>query len=237
MKVIAPLLLLLVAVAPANAGVRAKCRRICRREIAALMEGCIADGAATCVSVPSTITTTTTTTASSTTTTTLRFMDNGDGTVTDHQTGLQWEKKTDDGTAHDKDNAYSWSTDYGGTSPNGTAFTSFLASLNGCVSSDGVAVTGGFAGYCDWRLPTIAELQTIVDTSHGSCAGGSGACIDPIFGPTAAESPIYWSGTTSAEFPDGAWGVVFIKLGDDGNLATGSKGAFEQVRAVRSLGR
>src|SRR5262245_57624763 len=36
----------------------------------------------------------TTTTTSSTTTTTLRFVDNGDGTVTDNQTGLQWEKKS-----------------------------------------------------------------------------------------------------------------------------------------------
>jgi hypothetical protein len=44
-----------------------------------------------------------------------RFVDNGDGTVTDNQTGLQWEKKT---TAvgsvanladpHDVDNAYTW---------------------------------------------------------------------------------------------------------------------------------
>src|SRR6059036_1572800 len=37
--------------------------------------------------------TTTTSTTGSTTTTTLRFVDNGDGTVTDNQTGLQWEKK------------------------------------------------------------------------------------------------------------------------------------------------
>src|SRR5690242_10587120 len=42
----------------------------------------------------STTSTTTTTTTSTTTTTTPRFVDNMDGTVTDNETGLQWEKKT-----------------------------------------------------------------------------------------------------------------------------------------------
>src|SRR5262245_33383010 len=37
-----------------------------------------------------------------------RYRDNGDGTVTDYDTGLQWEQKTDDGTLHDKDNQYIW---------------------------------------------------------------------------------------------------------------------------------
>ena len=49
-------------------------------------------------------------------------------TVADHDTGLLWEKKTDDSTLHDKDNAYNWST--GTNNPDGTAFTVFLASLN-----------------------------------------------------------------------------------------------------------
>ena len=36
-----------------------------------------------------------------------RFEDRGFGlTVFDHQTGLEWEKKTDDGGIHDKDNGY-----------------------------------------------------------------------------------------------------------------------------------
>jgi hypothetical protein len=40
----------------------------------------------------------------------VRFVDNGDGTVTDTRTGLMWEQKTDDGSIHDKDNVYTWST-------------------------------------------------------------------------------------------------------------------------------
>ena len=45
------------------------------------------------------------------------------GTVTDYDTGLQWEQKTGDSTVHDKDNTYSWSPSLG--PPDGTAFTVF----------------------------------------------------------------------------------------------------------------
>ncbi len=78
----------------------------------------------------------------------------GSGMVTDHLTGLQWEQKTDDGSVHDKDNGYSWSVGGNGfAAANGTVFTSFFATLNSGSC---------FAGQCDWRLPTRAELQTIL---------------------------------------------------------------------------
>ncbi len=160
-----------------------------------------------------------------------RFVDNGDGTITDRVTGLQWEQKTDDGSLHDKDNMYSWSLELGQTAPTGTLFTRFLPALNDCVSSDGATMTGGFANHCDWRVPTIVELQTILDTTRGTCGGGSGACIDPVFGPTVAS--LYWSNTTDAAFANGAWAVYF-DISSSGNLSHGDKGAFEQVRAVRS---
>ena len=140
-----------------------------------------------------------------------RLVDNGDGTVTDRQTGLMWEKKTTDGSIHDWGNYYAWSTS--GTAPDGGAFTTFLNTLNGgatgvgnCVSADGVTQTGGFAGHCDWRLPTIGELQGIVDSSATGCGSGS-PCIDPAFGPT--QSFDYWSATTYAPNPDYACVVNF----------------------------
>jgi hypothetical protein len=69
-----------------------------------------------------------------------RFTDNGT-TVTDNLTGLQWEKKTDDSTVHDKDDRYSWSAGF--AAADGTAFTTFLPVLNGGAC---------FAGQCDWRF-------------------------------------------------------------------------------------
>ena len=41
------------------------------------------------------------------------------------------------------------------------AMAGFEGPIIGAVN--GHAVTGGFAGQCDWRLPTGAELQTIAD--------------------------------------------------------------------------
>ena len=38
----------------------------------------------------------------------LSYTNNGDGTVTDNNTGLMWEKKTHDGTVHDKDNLHAY---------------------------------------------------------------------------------------------------------------------------------
>jgi hypothetical protein len=70
------------------------------------------------------------------------YVDNGDGTVTDTRTGLTWEKLSDDGSIHDRHDTYDRS--------NLTAKTAFLNAY-------------GFAGYTDWRLPTIHELQTLVN--------------------------------------------------------------------------
>src|SRR5438309_9105764 len=39
----------------------------------------------------------------------LRYVDNGNGTITDLNTGLMWEKKVQDGGLHDWSNKYEWS--------------------------------------------------------------------------------------------------------------------------------
>lgn len=157
-----------------------------------------------------------------------RYGVNGDGTVTDYDTGLQWEQKTDDRSVHDAGNLYDWSPSLG--RPDGTAFTSFLGTLNNGTSRDGATSDGCFAGRCDWRLPSIVELQTIVDLAAPGCGDGS-ACIDQtVFGPTIAF--FYWSATTDAEFPVFAWGVTF------GDGKAGASSAIEDatlfVRGVRS---
>jgi hypothetical protein len=163
---------------------------------------------------------------------TIRFVDNGDGTVTDRGTELTWEKKTTGvgsgvnlADAHDVDNTYKWSSIVGQAPPDGTAFTDFLYRLNGGTSPDGSVTSGCFAGHCDWRLPTIEELGTILDFGPG-CAGGS-PCIFAEFGPT--QPAFYWSATTLAGAPHTALVVNF----SDGLLNADLKGFVYYVRAVR----
>jgi hypothetical protein len=38
----------------------------------------------------------------------LRYVDNGDGTITDLNTLLVWEKKSDDGSIHDQNAGHTW---------------------------------------------------------------------------------------------------------------------------------
>ena len=125
-----------------------------------------------------------------------RFVDNGDGTITDNQAGLQWEKKVNDPTSvHGVGflNRQAWSAACNDTSPDGPIFTAFIAALDD-------ATTGCFAGHCDWRVPSIAELESIVDPSL--CAADMNTpCIDPIFLPTDV---VDWSSTTDERFPDEA---------------------------------
>ena len=178
-----------------------------------------------------------------------RFEDCGDGTVADHQTGLQWEKKTGAlGSAvfcdtvpcpdpQDVNNLYAWTR---GTALDdypfdGVAFTDFLARLNG--KFDPFAMTGCFADHCDWRLPEISELQTILvgrDAAPGQVTTCSDApCIDPDFaavgGPTASSG--YWSASTNLVVTrhGEAWFVDFF----DGTLGLLDKVNPDHVRAVR----
>ncbi len=159
-----------------------------------------------------------------------RFVDHGDGTVTDNRTGLMWEKKTDDGTVHDKDNFYWWTDDADGdsTDPDGTAFTEFLAELNNCTYKLGGETTGGFAGHCDWRLPDVAELHSILLEEH---PGFDEPCIDEtVFGPMGPLGD-YWSSMTSASNPEDAY-VVMLDYGC-GDLGPSNKNGHSYARAVR----
>jgi hypothetical protein len=84
---------------------------------------------------------------------TLSYMDNGDGSVTDVNTGLMWEKKSDDGSIHDKDTSYTWDN----------AFAVHVAGLN----------TANFAGYSDWGAEPAraAEHRALPENQPGRLAG------------------------------------------------------------------
>jgi hypothetical protein len=143
------------------------------------------------------------------------YVDNGDGTITDINTGLMWEKLSDDGSIHDKDDQYTW-TD---------AFSVKVAALNG---------GGGFAGHTDWRLPNVNELQSLtnygvqnpaVDAAFNtscspSCTVSMCSCTQPDF---------YWSASTLTPFPTSAWIEFFF----NGAVGPCAKTEDNYVRLVR----
>ncbi len=163
-----------------------------------------------------------------------RFTSTDSGaTVTDALTGLVWEVKdnvaggsSDYSDPHDVNNQYAWSTGPP-WAENGTAFTSFLGTVNG---------GGGFAGSNGWRLPTLAELQTILldfactGTGGGpKCSCASDPCIDAKFGPTW---DLYLSVTGYVPDPAYAWCVLFFPFSGD-PFAISIKDGSTTVRAVR----
>jgi hypothetical protein len=141
-----------------------------------------------------------------------RFVDNGDGTVTDLFTGLVWEKKTNDASVHDVGMIFRLDASGITSLGDGAAYTTFLAALN----------DGCFAGRCDWRIPTLAELQTM---RAEPCT--TPTCVDAAFGPS--DGQYFWTSTPKATEPDRGWTVRF----SDGALVDRSRGEDFRVRAVR----
>lgn len=165
-----------------------------------------------------------------------RFVDNGDGTITDHKTWLMWEKKSLDASIHYMDSHPTWNN---GTAllfyaPNGTAFTDFLGILNSCVDDHSGGMTGGFAGHCDWRIPTILELETIVDTSRSPTVPAifdTNCALDcAVTSCSCTAAGFHWSNTTYSGLGSYVQGVDF----SDGSSVFSLKNVGNHVRAVRS---
>jgi hypothetical protein len=111
-----------------------------------------------------------------------RYTSHDNGTITDHSTGLVWEKKT---PANQFD-LYTWDEAF-----------QYAASLNRVR----------FGGYDDWRVPNIRELASLIDfgrfdpavspefrdCEHGSCIVSSS----------------YWSSSSTASAPFLAWRINF----------------------------
>lgn len=127
-----------------------------------------------------------------------RYLDNGNGTVTDQQTGLQWMRGCL-GQSWDGTKTYNWD------------------------EANQVAKNISFAGYSDWRLPTIDELESIVE-KHNSPA------INHEAFPNTSASAV-WSSSPSPNGSNGVWCVNFYGGYVTGNYKYGDL----HVRLVRSI--
>ncbi len=135
----------------------------------------------------------------------MSYTDNGNGTVSDNNTGLIWQKDDDNNTY----NWYQASGTYDALSnPN---------SQNVCGSLG-----------ADWRLPTKKELLSIVDYSIPY----PGPTINTTYFPNTQTTWPHWSSTTSTcYYPDYAW-QVFFNSGDVASI--NPKGGPAYVKCVRN---
>jgi hypothetical protein len=144
-----------------------------------------------------------------------QYINHGDGTITDTKTGLMW-KRCSEGLSgvnceEGKVKKYTW--------------TDAVKRFKDVE----------YAGYADWRLPTIDELKTLVYCSTGKDEEGD--CKDGSEKPTInrqafpnTEQWAYWSGSPDAGASDGAW-YVFFNYGGSG--AGNRYSGYSAVRLVR----
>ncbi len=130
-----------------------------------------------------------------------RYRDEGDGTVTDITTGLQWQRisvgqRWENGECIGEATEHDWEQ----------AFE--------------VAEASDFAGYQDWRLPSLEELQSLVYCSSGklrSWVTKGETCKGDYQRPTIvneafpnAPASIVWSSSPNGDYSDGVWSIGFF---------------------------
>ena len=137
-----------------------------------------------------------------------QLQDNGDGTITDRKTGLIWKQCQEGQSGSD-------------CASGGVETFTWQQALQRAQT---VNSSGGFAGFSDWRLPTIKELSSLVEHQ----------CVDPAINLTRfPNASNHWllSSSTVAGDADGAWLVFF----DNGHTGWNDKYYYSgRLRLVRS---
>lgn len=131
------------------------------------------------------------------------FVDNCDGTVTDTRTGLMWIRFVE-------------GQDY-------------LGQAKGFTFDQANAMSRDFAGYNDWRLPTIDELQTIIEKSRSNPA------FDPAVFPRFERiNPNFWASSVSQDSPTGLEEPLYVSF-YSGSVFRGHPNTANSVRLVRKV--
>jgi hypothetical protein len=138
------------------------------------------------------------------TTPTSRFTDHGDGTVTDTETGLMWAKCQQNMSGSD---CSVWT---------GQQYPKWGAALLSAEEST-------LAGYTDWRLPNIKELDTIIEQR---CANPA---INLAVFPNTPNTE-FWSSSPSVLSTGSSWTVQFL-TGDSQSVY--GRNELHAVRLVR----
>ncbi len=111
------------------------------------------------------------------------YHDNGDGTITDNATGLMWQQSGSDEYIQLKD------------------VPSYINNLN----------RKQFAGYSDWRLPTIPELMSLLEPRKKN----GDLYIDPLFGKKQ-----WWCWSSDHRSPGSAWSLASTTVTSTGTIRT-----------------
>ena len=120
--------------------------------------------------------------------------------MTDNLTGLMWMKNADAGN------------DCAGSDTGTETWATALTSAAACN-------TAVYAGYTDWRLPNVLEMQSLVHYGFYNPAvpntAGTGKWVagDPF---TSVQATWYWTSTTGASGTSTAW-FVSLAGGDVGS--------------------
>jgi len=114
-----------------------------------------------------------------------RYQDNSDGTVTDLDTDLMWQKCS-----------------VGLTAPGCTGIATTYSWKQALQYTETLNAGAGYAGYSDWHLPNSKELESLVEYS----------CYNPAINATFFPVTIsggYWTSSPSAAYGGGTWYINF----------------------------